>query len=150
MPQSCCAPSVLSPKLDLLHIDTLLIYGIQSVFTAPAQLNDYVFVSCSCQNYIMRLLKTKVLMCCLKLYKGVFYSCKWMASFVLCSSSVCNICILDLTLAGSVLWLCQAHQRLPGVNMYKRLIVYIVNENLCPRHRLQDYINSPSNNKCKQ
>lgn len=45
----------------------LLIYG--SMFTA--QLNDYVFVSCSCQDDIMRLQRAEVLMCSLKLYKAV-------------------------------------------------------------------------------
>lgn len=70
--------------------DTFLIYG--SMFIATAQLNDYVFVSYYCQNYITRLLRTKLLMCYLNLYKaGLIHSNGWQASS--CDCKVCAISV---------------------------------------------------------
>lgn len=62
------------------------------MFIATAQLNDYVFVSYNCQNYIMRLLRTKVLMCYLKLYEAVLiHADGWQASS--CDCKVFAACV---------------------------------------------------------
>ena len=115
MPHCCIVFPQCFPGLYILCTDAFLIYS----FTFIAQLNDYVFVSYNCQKDLMRLQSTKVLMCYLKLYKAVLINVnRWQASSCDCKCSLHLYSAADW-LVGSVLWLCQVHQRLPGVNCTK-------------------------------
>lgn len=101
---------------------TFQIYSL--MFIATAQVND-----CLCllqppkvHNEITENLGGDVLPEALQ--RG-FDKCKWMASFILWYQGfLLHLYFGADWLVGSKLWHCQVHQRLPGVNQHKSLIVF--------------------------
>lgn len=122
--QTRCSLSEWMPHCGIVlppHTDAFLIYSL--MFIATAQLNNYVFVSYNSQNYITRLLRTKVPMCYLKLYKAVLiHANRWQAS-----SCHCKVFATSVFWDWLIGWICAvalpSTSKIPGFNLYKSLIV---------------------------